>query len=296
MLDKAFHEDPLINRFKISCTKACGEFNFPLHFHREVEMVYVSKGSLKISVMQKDYTLTENQLAIIGCNHLHAYISDNSTTKDQNIEYYILLFDWEFLSHIFTGEEEQRLLYPLIFNVSVSKCDDESPLSFVESFLDELSRETMEKAKANQFILLGGLHRFIGQLIRYGEFGNEAGNNLKKMKKEHQLLAKTNDYIFKEYMKGISLRDASIALGYSEYHFSRQFKRVTGITFKKYLVHYQISMAREDVIEGSIPITEIAYKHGFNSVKTFNRIFKEYFHQAPTEYRKAEKEMENSKK
>lgn len=36
----------------------------------------------------------------------------------------------------------------------------------------------------------------------------------------------------------------------------------------------------------SLTINEIALNHGFKNVKAFNKIFKEYYHDIPSKYRK----------
>ncbi len=283
MKHDAFHEHPLGKmNIPIRCGYHKDAFEFPLHYHQEVEMIYVERGRIKISVLQKDYEVKEGQLVIIGCNHIHSY---KDHRENESRGYHILLFDWRHLLKYFDSDVEE-LLYPLFFDVTVIDTKIVQGLVHVGKFMNSLSLENMNQDSANQFIMMGHLLQLVGVLIRYGDFNTRFDYMSSQMEKEHELLSKVNDYIFTNYQEGITLTSAAQFLGYSEFHFARQFKRYTGVTFKQYLMHYQISMAKEDVVDGELTIVEVADKHGFNSVKTFNRVFKAYYGLAPTIYRR----------
>lgn len=94
-------------------------------------------------------------------------------------------------------------------------------------------------------------------------------------------------YVEKNYSLEISLEQAAFVAGYSIYHFTRFFKKNTGITFSQYLSNFRITKAEWELLNSNSNITEIAYKSGFNSIKTFNRVFKQVKGQAPSQYRKS---------
>jgi AraC-like DNA-binding protein len=71
------------------------------------------------------------------------------------------------------------------------------------------------------------------------------------------------------------------------YHFTRFFKDTTGMTFWQYLNNYKVSKAVNLLINTSDSISEIAFNSGFNSIKTFNRVFKQVKGCSPSEFRKA---------
>lgn len=281
---EAFHEHPFDKRkFPINSHLHHGSFDFPLHYHQEVEMIYVEHGSVNISVLQKNYIVTEGQLVIVGCNHIHSY--NNPEDNNEN-SFHILMFDWKFFKSFTSDMEIERLLYPVFFDVTIIDTTTNVGLKNIGKLMHKLSVENLNGDLGREFVLLGQLHELVGTLIRYGNFNEHFDYSMKQMEKEHELLSRVNEHVFDNYKSGITLTSAAKELGYSEFHFARQFKRYTGITFKQYLTHYQISMAKEDVLNQENSITDIAYTHGFNSVKTFNRVFKAYYGMAPTVYRK----------
>lgn len=46
------------------------------------------------------------------------------------------------------------------------------------------------------------------------------------------------------------------------------------MTFNEYLNSVRVKKAEEYLLDVDMPVTEIAYMSGFNSIQTFNRVFK----------------------
>ena len=82
------------------------------------------------------------------------------------------------------------------------------------------------------------------------------------------------DIIHSQYAH-ITFEDAVRASGYSASHFSKLFKKVSGMTFSDYLniirVEQAITMMRE---HPKHTITDVATRCGFSTVRNFNRVFR----------------------
>ena len=63
------------------------------------------------------------------------------------------------------------------------------------------------------------------------------------------------------------------------------FASVSGIRFSDFLKAYRVEMAGEYLKNSELPIKEIGMRCGFNSVQSFNRVFKQVTGLAPGEYR-----------
>ena len=83
-------------------------FQFPVHWHDEFEIIYIIKGSLKISIEDRDYTGTAGTVFLVNPKELHLMGS-----ADLSVAYYTLLFPLEFISFQSKDELEQTLLQPL---------------------------------------------------------------------------------------------------------------------------------------------------------------------------------------
>ncbi len=94
------------------------------------------------------------------------------------------------------------------------------------------------------------------------------------------------DYI-KNNMTADDLSQGAMAemAGISRDYFSRIFKNVTGMNYSKWLNTVRLEKASELLAEGGRSLTEIAMLSGFQSIPSFNRVFREEKGMAPGEYR-----------
>jgi len=93
-------------------------------------------------------------------------------------------------------------------------------------------------------------------------------------------------YIKENYGSRISLDKISKVAGFSRSHFMYRFKEVMGITFKDYLNQVRIINAEEALCRNKATVSEIAYAVGFNSLRQFERVFKNVSGKSPIEFRK----------
>ena len=101
-----------------------------------------------------------------------------------------------------------------------------------------------------------------------------------------EMCIRDSTYISQNCEKDLSQKDISDIFGFSHFYFSRLFKEYTHMTFNDYLSNERIQRATRLLCEEALPITEIAYQSGFQSISNFNRVFNKITHYSPSEYRK----------
>src|SRR3954470_5880492 len=77
--------------------------------------------------------------------------------------------------------------------------------------------------------------------------------------------------------------------GVSEAHFARSFKAAFGLPPHRYLLTRRIERAKALLRDTGLPVTEIAFQTGWNSLGTFGRIFRDITGESPSELRVREK-------
>jgi AraC family transcriptional regulator len=93
------------------------------------------------------------------------------------------------------------------------------------------------------------------------------------------------DFIAAKGTQNISIADMAKTVGYSSVHFSRMFKKTTGQTPLKYLIHHRINQAKRLLEKTELSIIEIAYGVGFNSHAYFSTQFRQITGTTPQNYR-----------
>lgn len=83
-------------------------------------------------------------------------------------------------------------------------------------------------------------------------------------------------------------RLASVS-GVSEAHFARSFRDAFGVPPHRYLLTRRIERAKALLRDTDLPITDIAFQTGWNSLGTFGRIFRDVTGERPSALRVQER-------
>lgn len=99
-------------------------------------------------------------------------------------------------------------------------------------------------------------------------------------------VAKAQQFIQDSYREPISTQSIAQACGVSSSYLHKLFKAVLSTTPGAYLLSCRISAARELLANTSLPLSEIAFRCGFNSQSYFSDCFKRSVGVCPLEFRK----------
>ncbi|KEQ25169.1 bifunctional transcriptional activator/DNA repair enzyme AdaA [Paenibacillus tyrfis] len=100
-----------------------------------------------------------------------------------------------------------------------------------------------------------------------------------------QIAHAVNELIKRRYSEPLTLGDIGAELKMSPYHLQRVFKRVTGTTPSKQLLHIRMEEAQRLLAASEQPITDIAAEVGFRSPSHFTSVFHKTVGCTPMEYR-----------
>ncbi|WP_372794531.1 PocR ligand-binding domain-containing protein [Pontiella sp.] len=104
--------------------------------------------------------------------------------------------------------------------------------------------------------------------------------------KDYDLIAPVIERIRDHPDRELQLEEASRLVGRSPSTVTRIFKKVTGRSFKQYLVHHRLELAAAQLrARPNAPVAEIALAVGYDDALYFSRVFRKQFGCAPSEYR-----------
>src|SRR6516165_3100468 len=116
-------------------------------------------------------------------------------------------------------------------------------------------------------------------------FAAEYENAASRNRAEPVAIWKARKFIEEHSSGELSLTKVAKAVGMNANYLSESFRRVTGINFVEYVARARFATACGLLQKPRLRISEIAFAAGFQSLSQFNRVFKRFSGNSPTQYR-----------
>jgi AraC-like DNA-binding protein len=100
------------------------------------------------------------------------------------------------------------------------------------------------------------------------------------------LLDRSRDYLAARCDRPVSLREAAREACLSPFHYHRLFVRAFGETPHEFVTRRRIDAARQLLIAGELPVTEVCLAVGYTSLGTFSSRFHRVVGCSPSAYRR----------
>lgn len=251
---------------------------FPPHWHLPGEIIAPLENTYQVCVGGDTLTLQPGDILIISAAELHSIQAPPTGSR------YILNFDPNQFEQIPDLTFLFSMLRPYCL-LEVKKAPQLAKQLF--SLLEQIEGEYFSDNSYRDGAIYAHLLSFFVQLGRHTMSKNKfQGATQSKQQEYNELFISVCGYINKHCTENLTLERMAEYAGFSKYHFCRLFREFTGTTFHDYLVNSRILWAENLLVDSSISITEISMRSGFNSLATFNRIFKSQLGCTPSEYRK----------
>lgn len=102
------------------------------------------------------------------------------------------------------------------------------------------------------------------------------------------IVDKVRAYITQHLSEKISETKLADHCAMSYFHFSRTFRRVTGVTLREYILRERVSRAARLLLNApDLSVKAVGFEAGFRDLSHFARMFRRYQGVAPSEYRRA---------
>ncbi len=253
----------------------------PLHWHDEMELIYIKKGTGQITVDFREYHVTGNTIMLILPGQLHSI----EQFKDETMEYENIIFhpsmflpkkadicSTDFIVPLLDG----KITVPTIFTPVYPYYED------VAAPIDACDEISKTKPQGYELFIKSQLYLFFFIL-------DNRCRNLTYPKRSRQSLEKIKivlKYIENNYMNRITIEEIAEVSDFSESHFMRYFKETMGTSFIDYLKDYRLTMASRLLLTSDSAILAIASEVGFDNLSYFNRAFKQKYGMTPSAFRK----------
>ena len=270
------------------------------HLHPAVEILYFTKGEHIVTVDEGVvFTAKPGDMIIIPSNTVHMLAKKNnekvlhyalklhpdllfSAFVDVPRAYVMRFFDRSASEHIYYPAESIPECVRRQWETMIDLLQGATGVREVErlAVLDDLLYSEVRNEAIRLVILM------IRHLLPHKEEDMSQAMG-------HHVVRRIFDgiaYIEENYASPITPEDCAAHLCMSYSHFAKQFRAVTGRTFKQYLTYIRISRAESELLMTNDPVTEIAMRAGFNNVSHFIATYRTLRGKTPLETRRTRSE------
>lgn len=256
---------------------------FTIHWHDEIEIIYIAKGKGTFLIDDEEYLVCEGDIVYISPRLIHSgqaidnnnfiticYVVDSTYLLSSNSEY--------------NTDKYFSSLIDIKINKTIIKPKDPGYKKLKNS-LHMIDLCTVEKGIAYQVEIKMYIYNFFIQLYK-----NEylTVSNKKAVERDNEdLVKKAVNYIQANFSKPLTVNEIAYHVGLSPSYFMNVFKQQIKTTCVKYINSFRLNIAESMLKETDETVLQIAQDCGFNNLSLFNREFKKAYLSTPTQYRKS---------
>lgn len=237
--------------------------HFPPHLHEEIELVYVTNGTLELGVGQELYHMEKGDFAIVFPNVIHHY---QVFAKGMNKAMYLCVKP-AFMSAYAEQLQKYSPRYPIIHKRALKEELRNSIYAIAN-----MKEMNLLLAQAHVQIILAHVFSELELLEKDSIGGND-------------IIYNAVEYVAQNFRESITLDKMARDLCISKYALSRMFAKTFHCNFNTYVNNIRLNYVAALLQDTNESITNLCFDCGFESQRTFNRVFRERYKMTPREYR-----------
>lgn len=251
---------------------------FKEHWHDATEIITCERGNYQATIENAQYQILPGDILIIPGGLVHTLSPQNDCRG------FVHLIDFAPIKKIKSSIALQALLTQPTF---ISHIEDTNLSQSANILINQMELEYFSNNDLRELLVYSHLIQLLMNISQSQLLTTQQSIHINRntQKEYEDTFKQVLNYLSMHYDEDITLDQIAKQYGFSKYHFSRLFNKYTSNNFCDYLAYQRISAAKSMLIHSSLPITEISDKSGFNSLSTFNRVFKDKTGYNPSTYR-----------
>lgn len=262
-----------------SCnTTACSA-----HIHRAVELLYVREGSYRVTLDEECYEIGAGDLILFCSGAIHYVVAGECARNS----YYVMKIPPSFFIDL--AGRDMGAEYAMRFALNRGECKclwrrEELGDGEIQHVLDALIGEGAQERYAFEVAIKLKVMELLLAILRH-----DAPRESVSTDHSSRLIYAVMNEVRERFCEDIDEKVLAKSYGISYSHFSRSFKRVTGITFKNYLNRTRISKAEQLLFQNECSVSEVASACGYNSTAYFIKVYRSIKGKTPYKALRAER-------
>ena len=231
-----------------------------LNWHENIELLYFKEGEATVYRNGERLPARPGDIMIFPANCMHGVVS-------RHVVYDCLIIDRGL--GLSAGVDTSALTFPSLVR-------DRNLAAILLKIAEEKQGSSDDYSvcavRGAVFALLAYLGRHYA--VKSEEFDSRSVEGIKKALK----------YARDRISEPITVEALAKVAGFSKFHFSREFKRVSSYTVVTYLNLLRVEKAKGMLSSGEYTVGETAQACGFHNLSYFSKVFREQTGVAPSEY------------
>jgi AraC-like DNA-binding protein len=254
---------------------------YPMHFHDELEVVYVLEGRVSLRDGYYNYELKQGDIFILNDREIHSF---HRVDDDPNVVM-MLQLDLTYFSQYYNNLTNN-------FFVTDMEDDDDESLDVLRGILAQMVVDILQKGYGYEQKVIESAHNLIACLqADFQYFVMEDGKFINENKKKgNKILAgrlnRITDYMYDNYYRKLTLNEIAKREHLSIYYLSHVIKEATGLSFQELLSFIRVEESERLLLGTSKKIGVIAEETGFSAVRYYIKHFQTWYGMHPLEYRR----------
>lgn len=249
-----------------------------LHWHKEMELIYVKKGRGEIQLETGLFQGKAGDIFVVPPGTLHALYK----TKGSSMEYENIIFEVDFLgagaADLCAGEflvplAAGKLLPPICVQ------EQEEGYDVLKQCLSQMEDLCETRERGYELGVKAAVLQLLFLLIRKHPSVKEVSSP------DREQLKMVLHKIEKNIDENLTVGEMAKFCGWSDSHFMRWFKKMTGLSLIAYVNERRLAVAAEALKKTDDKILNISQDAGFTNLSNFNRQFRKRYGVTPKEYR-----------
>ncbi|NLF27810.1 MAG: AraC family transcriptional regulator [Clostridiales bacterium] len=254
--------------------------NDPLHWHKYYEIGLCTGKRGKFIYLEKVFEIGAGDIFLSNNNENHVAVADEGET----VEFLFLIFLPSFISGPGGRALDRRYLSMFNYNALTfrNKIDADH---IAAGRIAQLMWEAHEIYKKRDMFFELALDIKVRQILLELVSVYEKSDRNDTLNRINARVRTAVEYINEHYTEKITIGQMAAMVGMNASYFRHIFKENMQIPFKAYLTILRLAEARRLLLTTERGVHEIIADVGYTNVSQFYRIFREYSHMTPAEYR-----------
>ncbi|WP_036717518.1 helix-turn-helix domain-containing protein [Paenibacillus harenae] len=243
------------------------------HWHDFFEMAFVQSGTGKHIVNGVPMPMARGMTFLLSTADFHEIIPDDGQT--------IHLYNFIFHEHMIKDGLLSRLLERST-NL-IHTFEGESAADMEREFA-RIWTETRHRDRESEAVIQGCVERLLIDLSRNND-SRKTSSPVRAAGSLHASIEKALSYLQHHFREPVTLEHIADLSGLSANYFSEMFKKQVGLTYQSCLQELRLNFARSLLLSSELPVTEVCFGSGFNTLQHFERTFRLKYGCSPRQLR-----------